>query len=118
MEIKDPSGVPATESSVEFHQGMVDRMGVSFYKYGRVSEGYPSRVDAIESLKLRLLKYEQTGNTEFLMDVANFAMIEFMHPKHHKAHFKPTDSKDSPGRRWNGEVNPLQLHNDIRKHTR
>ena len=39
------------------------------------------------------------------MDVANFAMIEFMHPKHSKAFFKATDSDGSPGRVWNdGDV--------------
>lgn len=98
MEIKDQPGIPTSENSLTFHQGMVDRMGVSFYKYGRVAEGYPSRVDAIGSLKLRLQKYEDTGNTEFLMDIANFAMIEFMRPRHPKAYFKETDSKESPGR--------------------
>jgi hypothetical protein len=30
--------------------------------------------------------------------VANFAMIEFMHPRHPQAHYKATDSDGSPGR--------------------
>jgi hypothetical protein len=37
-------------------------------------------------------KYKETGNTEFLADVANFAMIEFMFPQHEKKNYKPTDS--------------------------
>ena len=89
---------PATEYSVEFLQGMIDRMMVSYHKYGAVSDGYPDRVDAIGSLKLRLDKYAETGNTEFLIDAANFCMIEFMHPRHDHAHFRPTDSDESPGR--------------------
>jgi hypothetical protein len=118
MEIKLANGVPSSEFSEKFAQGMADRMAVSFFKYGYVAEAYPKRVDAIASLKERLRKYEQTGNTEWLMDVANFAMIEYMHPRHEKAHFRATDSKESPGRIWNGEVNPIQEPNRIEDHAR
>lgn len=94
---------------------MANRMAVSYHKYGPVAEAYPEKVDAIESLKTRLKLYMEggevkgvkiePGNTEYLMDVANFAMIEFMHPKHKKAFFKATDSNGSPGRNWNdGQV--------------
>jgi hypothetical protein len=80
---------------------MYDRMAVSFCKYGKVADAYPAKVDAIESLKKRLDKYMETGNSEWLMDVANFAMIEFMYPRHTTAHYRPTDSAESPGRVWN-----------------
>lgn len=116
MIIKIVPSVPSSEFSSEFAQGMYDRMAVSYSKYGAVAEAYPSRVDAIASLKKRLEKYEQTGNTEWLMDVGNFAMIEFMHPRHPEAHFRATDSKESPGRKWHGEIDQKQLPNDIRKH--
>ena len=106
-----PDAIPASELSAEFLQGMADRMGVSYCKYGAVAEAYPHRVDAIASLRARLERYETTGNTEWLMDVANFAMIEFMHPRHPRAHFKATDSKESPGRKWVGEVDPSQRGN-------
>jgi len=89
--------VPTSEFSDEFVQGMYDRMAMSFFKYGPVAKGYPDKVDAIASLKVRLERYAETGNTEWLMDVANFAMIEFMRPRHPKAHFRGTDS-DSTGR--------------------
>lgn len=111
MILKQPPSVPESENSQPFHQGMVDRMGVSFCKYGAVRDAYPHRVDAIESLKKRLERYERDGNTEWLMDVANFAMIEFMHPKHPEAHFRATDSKESPGRVWQGEIDPSQRGN-------
>lgn len=107
---------PSTEFSERFLQGMLDRMAVSYYKYGPVAEGFPKRVDAIGTLRAKLLDYERTGNTEWLMDVANYAMIEFMHPRHPDAHFRPTDSKESKGRVWNGETDPLSLPNDITKH--
>jgi hypothetical protein len=111
IELKLSEGVPSSEFSRTFVQGMADRMAMSFFKYGRVAEGYPRRVDAIKSLKLRLEAYEETGNTELLMDVANFGMIEFMHPRHPKAHFKPTDSSESPGRMLVGDINPSQASN-------
>lgn len=115
IELKKADGVPDSEFSREFVQGMLDRMGMSYYKYGLVSEAYPNRVDAIASLRQRLEKYERTGNTEFLMDVGNFAMIEFMRPRHPKAHFRATDSKESGGRKWVGEVDPSQRANDPSK---
>lgn len=94
----DIEGILRTEFSEDFTTGMKNRMLVSFHKYGPVKQGYPHRVDAIESLRLRLQKYQETGNTEYLMDVANFAMIEFMLPRHPNAYFKAEDSDKSPGR--------------------
>jgi len=84
-----------SEVSADFVQGMADRMAVSFHKYGPVAE---STSDHIASLIKRLEKYGVDGNTEWLMDVANFAMIEFMKPRHPYAHYRPTDSNESPGR--------------------
>jgi len=95
------SVAPFSENSAEFHQGMVSRMDVSYAKYGAVADAYPHKVDAIESLRKRLDRYTETGNTEWLMDAANFAMIEFMRPRHPNAHFAATDSGASPGRVWN-----------------
>ena len=109
MILKDPPNVPQSEYSQAFHQGMVDRMGMSFFKYGAVADA--KHLDIISSLKARLERYERDGNTEWLMDVANFAMIEFMHPRHAKAHFRATDGRESPGRKWHGEVDPSQRGN-------
>jgi hypothetical protein len=105
LKIKEPKSVPTTEYSPDFIQGMVDRMAMSFHKYGPLAIAYPERVNAVESLKRRLDKYAKDGNVEWLMDVANFAMIEFMRPAHPEAHFRPTDSRESPGRKWKGETN-------------
>lgn len=98
MDHQTPNPVPASEVSEPFIQGMRDRMTISYYKYGLVADAYPDKINAIASLKARLLKYEETGNTEWLIDVSNFAMIEFMCPKHPNAHFSGTDDDASPGR--------------------
>ena len=89
---------PESEFSPDFVEKMENAMGLSFYKYGPVKEAYPDKIDAVESLQVRLERYAKTGNTEFLVDVANFAMIEFMLPRHPEAHFKVQDSQASPGR--------------------
>jgi len=102
------ANTPKSEYSQQFLDGMVARMGVSYYRYGALKKAYPHKVNAIESLKERLKWYLEgneakgipAGNIEYLMDVANFAMIEFMLPAHPDAHYKGTDSKESPGRRW------------------
>lgn len=88
----------STEFSEEFVEAMRRRMVTSFYKYGPVAEGYPDRVAALASMRQRLDKYLETGNTEFLVDAANFLMIEFMFPSKEGAHYTPGDSDDSPGR--------------------
>lgn len=89
---------PPKEISEEFIQGMRNRMITSFYKYGPIANAYPNKVFAVESLLVRIDKYLDTGNTEWLMDAANFAMIEFMHPSHPEAHFRATSAEESPGR--------------------
>ena len=77
----------------EFDEKRKNAIITSYYKYGPSKENFKKgMVDAIGSLKKNLKKFEETGNTEFLVDVANFAMIEFMFPKHPNAHFKGTDS--------------------------
>lgn len=113
--LKGTPGIPESEFSLPFVQGMLDRMGVSFCKYGKVADAYPSRVDAVESLKKRLDKYAETGNTEWLMDVGNFAMIEFMRPRHPQAHFRGTDSHESPGRMFEGTMTDRRNDAEVRK---
>lgn len=88
-----PEDILKTEYSEEFDRIRKNMMCMSYYKYGplKVNAG-EKLVDEIESLQKRIQKYKETGNTEFLADVANFAMIEFMYPSHPNAHYKPTDS--------------------------
>jgi hypothetical protein len=90
------SGVPKDQVSHEFIQGMLNRMMHGFHKYGHVLR-QTDKPDSIKCLKDRLDLYRKTGNTEWLVDVANFAMMEFMAPSHRKSHFRPTASHESPG---------------------
>lgn len=98
---KDFDKILKTEYSEDFDKKRKNSMVMSYYKYGPMGANYSGgqpNVDAIKSLEMRLEKYKETGNTDFLVDIANFAMIEFMYPQHKSAHYKAgADEKDSPG---------------------
>lgn len=83
-----------TEYSNRFDEIRKNMMIMSFYKYGPLKENYSKFkcMDAVGNIEKRLEKYKETGNTEFLADVANFAMIEFMYPSIDGAKYVPTDS--------------------------
>ena len=97
-DIKPSERVLATEWNTAFIERMKNSMVVSYYKYGPLRDAYPEKINAIESLKVRLAAYERTGNADFLVDVANFALIEATAPRHPKAHYAAQDSSASPGR--------------------
>jgi hypothetical protein len=85
-----------TEYMPQFDILRKNRMTISFHKYGPIAENYGNKlVSAINNLEKRLQLYKDTGNTEYLADVANFAMIEFMYPQHPNAHFD--NRSESPG---------------------
>ena len=105
--------IPTGEISAEFIQGMRNRMEVSYCKYGPIKNAYPHKVSAIASLEQRLKRYIETGNTEWLMDVANFAMIEFMLPSHPQAHFRSTESHESPGRESHAEGTTSKSNSEL-----
>lgn len=78
-------------------QMMANRMCMSEPKYGDIADTYPYKGDALQGLRDRLDKYIETGNTEWLLDVANMALIEHLRPAHANAHFRATSSEESPG---------------------
>ena len=86
------------EYSEKFDELRKNRIRVSFHKYGSVADNYGKGfVQAIPTLEKCLDKYKETGNTEYLCDLANYAMFEFMYPQHPKGHFHATDSRESAG---------------------
>lgn len=97
IELEFPDVIDGPCVNQEFLQGMVDRMAVSYFKYGAVTAEAIAKRNMIETIQLRFDTYLKDHNTEWLMDVANFCMIEFMCPSFVDSHFKPTDSIESPG---------------------
>ena len=87
-----------TEYSKAFDDKRKALICQSYYKYGKASRNFATgNVDAIGSLKKCLAKFEETGNTEYLCDAANYLMFEFMYPQITGAYFKATDSGESAG---------------------
>ena len=89
--------VLARDFSDEFITKMKRAIETSHYKYGWLSDTYPELAQADKCIQERLDLYEKTHNKEYLVDIANFAMIEFMHPSHPDSKYIPTDSDASPG---------------------
>jgi hypothetical protein len=89
--------VAAHRRAKRFTRLCQDAMTVSYFKYGLVAEGCGPGKFAVpmESTERRLRLYEaggqyvrddpskvcRPGNTEWLTDVANYAMMESMHPR-------------------------------------
>ncbi len=97
MSKASPEEILRTEFSEDFVRYMKNRMVMSYFKYGKVEDARK--------------KYLATGNTEWLIDAANNLMMEFMFPSVEGAHFKATESKESPGRTTN-EGTMSSRHND------
>ena len=86
-----------TEYSKAFDEKRKGLIEQSYYKYGPARMNFANgNVDAIESLKMCLAKFEETGNLEYLCDVANYAMFRYMFPQEGD-YFRHTDSDESAG---------------------
>ena len=93
----DAREILAKEYCEEFDERRKNAIVVSYHKYGPSKENFQKgMVDAIGSLKKNLKKFEETGNTEYLVDVANYAMFRFMYTMK-RERYKPTDSNQSAG---------------------
>ena len=93
----DFNDILGRDFSFSFVEKMKKAILTSHYKYGWMSKTYPELAQADKCIQERLDLYEKTHNLEYLVDVANFAMIEFMYPSHNDSKYEPLDSNSSPG---------------------
>ena len=85
------------EYSEQFDKERKYRVEVSYHKYGPARKNFGGgRVDAIKTAELCLEAFKKDGNTEHLIDAANYLMFQFMYPYPGES-FRPTDSKESVG---------------------
>ena len=70
----------------KFIELMLNRMIVGFTKYGSWKKNRVE-VDAVANAWVRINKYLDTGNTEWLIDAANFFMMEFTIPLRQDSHY-------------------------------
>ena len=89
--------VLSREYSEEFDKLRKNRVEISFYKYGPARENFGGgRVDAVKTLELCLEAFKNDGNTEHMVDIANYAMFRYMYPMPGES-FTSTDSSGSVG---------------------
>jgi len=69
-----------TEFSNEFVEKMKKAILLSHEKYGWMADTYPTLAKAIDCAADRIEAYMKYHNKDYLVDVANFAMIEYMRP--------------------------------------
>lgn len=85
------------EYSEEFDRLRKNRVTVSFYKYGSARDNFGGgRVDAIATAERCIEAFKKDGNTEHLVDAANYLMFRFMYP-YPGEYFKGTDDSGSVG---------------------
>lgn len=78
----------------EFEQKMRNRLMMGAMRYGGLrNPNNPGRTTNFntEQMLKRTKLYIETGNAEHLVDVANFALAEFVQQRHPKYHFKAID---------------------------
>lgn len=83
--------------SLEFDRLRQNRVEVSAYKYGPAKKNFgEGRVDALKTAELCLDAFKKDGNTEHLVDAANYLMFRFMYPMPGEE-FRATGSDESVG---------------------
>lgn len=80
-----------------FVMKMENAIVTSHFKYGSPQKTYPELAQGYKCIQERLELYLKTHNTEYLVDIANFAMLEFMFPAFADSQYIPMDSDQSPG---------------------
>lgn len=81
----------ASEWSPQFEQLMRNRLIMGALRYGKLGAENKSQYDRIASMQKRLIKYQQSGNMELLVDIANLCLCEFVECHHPTKHFHSID---------------------------
>lgn len=78
--------------SNRFEELRLNRMVLGAFRYGLLEDQRDgSPYDNVGSCIARLEAYQETGNTEHLVDGANLLMIEFKIGRHPRKHFRAVD---------------------------
>lgn len=82
-----------SEWSEAFENLMRNRLVMGALRYAPMVEKRKGtrRWDMVGAMRAKLEKYEETGNTEYLVDMANYCLLEFECGQHPKRHFHALD---------------------------
>lgn len=76
-----------SEWCYQFEQLQRNRLIMGGLRYGLLGDPHKKQYDRIAGVKKRLGQYQETGNTECLVDIANLMQLEFVEGRHPKKHF-------------------------------
>lgn len=86
-----------SEWSSEFERLMRNRLVMGALRYGILGAPGKPTYDRIASMEKRLKLYRESGNLEYLVDVANLCLCEFVEGTHPNRHFHSTDGESRTG---------------------
>ena len=83
-----------TEWSPTFEQLMRNRLIMGALRYGTLEEKRhrPVPYDLIGAIKSKIELYDRTGNLEYMVDIANYCLLEFELGDHPTRHFEALDN--------------------------
>lgn len=89
----DLKALEKSEWSPEFERLMRNRLLMGALRYGTFAEKAKKKEkwDLLGAVSSKLEKYEETGNTEYLVDAANYLMLAFEFDDHSRKHFHALD---------------------------
>lgn len=87
----DMEALRRSEWNAEFETLMRNRLVMGALRYGKIGAPGKPQYDRVASMLRRLQHYADTGNKEFLVDVANLCLLEFTECHHPNAHFAAID---------------------------
>jgi len=93
-----------TEWSIKFEKLMRNRLLMGAMRYGTFEEKLVSAKssrpwDLLSPIGSKLQLYALTGNSEYLVDIANYCMLAFEFDPHPKKHFEALDDHHDHCRR-------------------
>lgn len=80
-----------TEWSNRFELLCRNRLVLGAMRYGKIHAENKPLYNRVKSIIKRASAYQQSGNLEHLVDIANLAMLEFEECGHPLRHFTPID---------------------------
>lgn len=80
-----------SEWSEEFETLMRNRLLMGSFRYGRMGAKGKKQYDRLEDIIYRANLYKADGNVEWLVDIANQVMLEFVEGTHPKKHLNSQD---------------------------
>ena len=82
-----------TEWSPEFEAYMHNRLVMGAIRYGKINQNGKPKYDRTGTMHKKIDLYLHTGNKECLVDLANYAMVEYMEPTINGTYFEATDDQ-------------------------